>query len=254
MVTSLADLHTWLKLAEDAARAAGGLLRRRQPVAVVAESQRDVKLDADRGAEEVILRALRAGSDFDVLSEEQGAIPGCGADGWRWIVDPLDGSLNYLRGVRLCSVAVALWEGDDPRAGAVYDFNGDEMFTGLVGVGSWLNGAPIRVSAIDARARAVLGTGFPAGTDFSSEALGGFVTQIRDYRKVRLLGSAALSLAWVAAGRLDAYLERDIKLWDVAAGLAVVRAAGGRTVREPSRAAQALTVYADNAALPEPTL
>jgi len=253
-VSSPADLQALLKLAEDGTRAAGTLLRHGRPVRVTAESQRDVKLDADRRAEDVILRVLRDGSDIDVLSEERGAIAGTASGDWRWIVDPLDGSLNYLRGMPLCAVAVGLWGGDEPVAGAVYDFNGDAMFTGLVGKGAWLNGTPIRVSVIGERARAVLGTGFPAGTDFSPESLGRFVTRIRDYRKVRLLGSAALSLAYVAAGRLDAYLERDIKLWDVAAGLAIVRAAGGRIVRAPSQASHALTVYADNGALPESNL
>ncbi len=253
-MASPTDLRASLALAERAARLAGALLRERGPVALVAESQRDVKLDADHRAEAAIVRALQAGSDFAVLAEEQGAIAGRIAGSWRWIVDPLDGSLNYLRGMPFCAVAVALCEGDEPVAGVVYDFHRDEMFTGLVGEGAWLNGAPVCVSAIEEQERAVLGTGFPAGSDFAPESLGGFVSQVREYRKVRLLGSAALSLAYVATGRLDAYLERDIKLWDVAAGLALVRAAGGRILRAASRGPHALTVYADNGLLPEPTL
>jgi myo-inositol-1(or 4)-monophosphatase len=235
--------------AKRAARGAGRFLVRARVsgVTVTAEPPRDVKLEVDRQSEERIIQALRQDSGFAILTEEGGLVEGDGSrPDLRWIVDPLDGSLNYRQGIPFCCVSVGLWERDEPLLGVVYDFSHGELFSGIVGIGAWLNQALVRVSEARETQRAVLCTGFPVSTDFSSCALSGFVEQVRAYRKVRLLGSAALSLAYVAAGRADAYYERDIKIWDVAAGLAIVRAAGGAIVRMPSAVHGALTVYAGN--------
>jgi myo-inositol-1(or 4)-monophosphatase len=243
----------WSRLAVQAARAAGDQLSRSRTNAprITAESQRDVKLLADVEAEDRIVEVLRGGSPFPILSEERGFIAGkeSGND-TRWIVDPLDGSLNYLQGIPFYCVSIGLWSGHEPLVGVVYDFVRDELFTGVVGEGAWRNDTAIHAAATATCDRAVLSTGFPAATDFSADALGDFVERVRAYRKVRLLGSAALSLAYVACGRVDAYAERDIKLWDVAAGLAIVRAAGGLTVCKPTAVEHALTVYAGAPALP----
>ncbi len=257
MGTAPGELRAWLEVAEQAARLAGELLvpGKGSGAIVTAEVGRDVKLAADRESEECIIRVLQERSGFPILSEERGNIDGKDLDqGLRWVVDPLDGSLNYLRGIQLSCVSIGLWDEDEPLLGAVYDFNRDEMFTGIVGAGAWFSGAPIRVGSARELSQAVLCTGFPVSTDFSSEALVGFAEQVRKYKKIRLLGSAALSLAYVAAGRADAYCERDIKFWDVAAGLAIVRAAGGHIVRMPSEKPLALTVYAGNPHLPMPCL
>lgn len=250
-----AEPRRWLHVAEQAARAAGEFLvqARMSRVSVVAELERDVKLQVDRQSEEHILGILMAQSKLAILTEERGLVEARGdSRGLRWIVDPLDGSLNYLRGIPLCCVSIGLWRGDAPVLGVVYDFMSREMFAGVVGIGAWLNGTPIRVGDTSERRQAVLCTGLPAGTDFSPSALAQFVEQIRQYRKVRLLGSAALSLAYVAAARADAYYERDIKVWDVAAGLAIVRAAGGVLIRTASAAREAVSVYAGAPALPPP--
>lgn len=244
-------MDRWRLVAEDAARRAGELLARERvfQAAVAGTSRRDVKLVGDTGAEERIITRLRRDSEFAILSEEAGAI-GARRDAGdlRWIVDPLDGSVNYQRGLPLSAVSIALWDGDQPRVGVVYDFARDELFSGVVGQGAWLNGAPMRVATATDEAQSVLCTGFPAATDFATEAVAGFVDQVRRYKKVRLLGSAALSLAYVAAGRADAYVERDIKLWDVAAGLALVRAAGGGAVWRGD--GRTLTVFASAPGLP----
>lgn len=115
----------------------------------------------------------------------------------------------------------------EPLIGVIYDFNRDEAFSGIVGRGAWLNGQQIQVSMVRKSSDAVLVTGFPEGTDFSQASLTRFVNEIRQYKKVRLLGSAALSLAYVACGRADVYHEVDIRIWDAAAGIALVKAAGG---------------------------
>jgi fructose-1,6-bisphosphatase/inositol monophosphatase family enzyme len=145
-----------------------------------------------------------------------------------WIVDPLDGSLNFMRGIPICCVSIGLWQKDLPILGVIYDFQRRELFTGLAGERAFLNGKPIRVSKIKKRADAVLCTGFPVKADFTKRNIVDTVEDIMAFKKVRLLGSAALSLAYVACARADFYREEDIRLWDVAAGLAIVNAAGGR--------------------------
>jgi len=131
----------------------------------------------------------------------------------------------------------------------VHDFNRGEKFSGIAGEGAWLNDAPLKTSAVADQAEAVLCTGFPAGGDFAGERIAGFVEAIRVYRKVRLLGSAALSLAYVAAGRADAYEERGIMLWDIAGGLAVLLGAGGRMDMSPAKKLNSYRLFASNGRL-----
>lgn len=252
------QLRAWLAIAEEAAQRAGEYLTqaRVSKAIVTAELKRDVKLEVDQQSEELILRVLTEKSSFAVLTEERGLIEARSEyPNLKWIVDPLDGSLNYLRGIPLCCISIGLWDRDEPLLGVVYDFGHGEMFTGIVGIGAWLNGVSIQVGDVSEWERAILCTGFPVSTDFSSKSLAGFVEQVRQYKKVRLLGSAALSLAYVAASRVDAYYERDIRLWDVASGLAIVQAAGGVVVRAASSIAGTVTVYAGNSLLswPHPT-
>ena len=243
-----------LIVAMRAARDAGRFLAAspRRAVRPVAETARDIKLEADRAAEDRIVDILATGSRIPIVAEERSTdAPAPSAGGLRWIVDPLDGTMNYLQGIPFCCVSVALWNGDEPLAGVVYDFDRDEMFSGMVGAGASLNGSPVHVGSVSPE-RAVLCTGFPAGTDFAPGAVSRFVEHVHMFRKIRLLGSAALSLAYVAAGRADVYFERDIRIWDVAAGLALVQAAGGQFMCAPSSVLHALTVYAHNGACPWP--
>ena len=246
------ELIEWLAVAEEASRRAGAYLEaaRTATATVLAEPGRDVKLTVDHEAEALILAVLGKRSDIPILSEERGWVGGEPDPGdVRWLVDPLDGSMNYLKGIPMCCVSIALWAGDVPLLGAVYDFNHHEMFSGVAGKGAWLNGDAIHPSAVATVDRAVLSTGFPVGMDLWAGDLGAFIEQVRAYKKIRLLGSAALSLAYVAAGRVDAYFERNIKLWDVAGGLAVLHAAGGRIVSRPGGDGVMMTVYAGNRAL-----
>ena len=239
-----------LALAERAAREGGRVLASipRSSTVITADTRRDVKLEADRLSEDRIVEIITAESSAPVLAEERAhEAPSVAVAGVRWIVDPLDGTMNYLLGIPFCCVSVALWDGDEPLVSVVYDFGRDEMFSAVAGEGAWLNGSSMTVGSAPVE-RAVLCTGFPAGTDFGRGELSRFVLQVRKFRKVRLLGSAALSLAYVAAGRTDAYYERDIRIWDVAAGLGLVQAAGGEVLRGASSVPHALTVYAHNGA------
>jgi len=192
------------------------------------ESRRDVKLKGDKHSEDAIIEYLHKEVVFPILSEERGYIGETTEGGYIWIVDPIDGSFNFFRDIPLCCVSIGLWQNKSPVLGAVYDFNRNELFTGIVNEGAWLNGSDITPSNIKKKENAVLCTGFPVNTDFSIDGIGNFVFDIKAYKKVRLLGSAALSLAYVAAGRADAYYEKDIMLWDVAAGIAILSGAGGK--------------------------
>lgn len=247
------DLKDLLAIACGAAVQAGVFLKdyRASGVEVECECAKDVKLIADKKAEEIFIRFLLEKSAFPVLSEERGIVEGRGQDtDLCWIVDPLDGSVNYWRDIPICCTSIGLWRGEIPLLGAIYDFNREELFSGIVGSGAFLNGHPIRTSSTRDIAQAVLCTGFPVGTDFSSYAVQGFVSQIQRYKKVRLIGSAALSLAYVATGRADCYSENDIRWWDVAAGLAIIRAAGGHAVWSRSVHQSTVSVYAANEFLP----
>ncbi|MFO7997095.1 MAG: inositol monophosphatase family protein [Dehalococcoidia bacterium] len=247
-------LNKYLTIVEKASLIAGDYLSaNRENISVESQYGKDIKLSVDRAAESLILDALREETDFAILSEEEGQSRGNShdreSDKLRWIVDPLDGSLNFFRGIPICCVSIALWEENKPILGAIYDFNRQELFTGIAGAGAWLNGHSIEPSKIITENEAVLFTGFPAKADYSSQALSNYVFQVRVFKKVRLLGSAALSLAYVAAGRGDAYFERDIMLWDVAAGLAILSGAGGNYYMRKTHRGNAYEVYATNGSL-----
>ncbi len=208
---------------------------------------RDVKVLADKKLEAEIISQLSETSPYPVLSEESGIHEGKETNSeYRWIVDPLDGSLNFSRGIPINCISIAFWKGFEPVLGVIYDFNRNEIFSGIVGEGAWLNEKPIAVSNINETSKAVLCTGFPVSTDFSESSLLNFCHKIKDYKKVRLLGSAALSLAYVACGRADTYMENHIKLWDVAAGIAIVSGAGGKVDYAATDKENVLIVKADN--------
>jgi len=218
-----------LELAKTAAKTAGNLLRelQRKPAHILNADGRDLKLHADRESEKVIIQGLKAASSYMILAEESGEHGSLDSDTAMWIVDPLDGTINFSRGMSLSCVSIALWRQNHPVLGVVYDFNRDELFSGIVGEGAWCNDETVVVSNVTNTNKAILTTGFPVNRDFESASIRDFLNSIQEFKKIRLLGSAALSLAYVACGRVDAYTEEDIMLWDVAAGIALVMAAGG---------------------------
>lgn len=190
--------------------------------------ERDVKITADREIEGIILKILTKESDHRILSEESDEKEhGSGESRYRWILDPLDGSVNFSRGIPLFCISLSLWEEMKPLVGIVYDFNHNDFYTGLVGAGAWVNNIPIHVGKVKEKKDAILCTGFPVQTDFSDKSLLKFIKEVQDHKKVRLFGSAALSLSYVSSGKTDVYREDNIAIWDVAAGIALVLAAGG---------------------------
>lgn len=211
-------------LAQSVALEVGGMLRKQTHKDIISQENRDIKLELDKKAEEEILNKLKASSEHSILSEESGTFGELNESDPLWIVDPIDGSMNYSRDCPFACVSIALWKGNEPIIGVVYDFYRDELFTGLVGVGSWLNTKPIHPSGIVEKKRAILATGFPTYLDINEDNLGEFIEDVKKYKKIRMFGSAALSLCYVANGRVDSYKEKNIKLWDIAAGVAINKA------------------------------
>ena len=229
-----------LELAERAARAAGDLLLQRAggPVSGVASktSRTDLVSDTDRAAEALIVGMLRAERPGDAVVGEEGAdAPGSGEV--RWLVDPLDGTINYLWGIPQWSVSVAALDPSGPLVGVVHDPSRGETFTALRGGGARLGRRTLRVGPGPPLDEALVGTGFnyvAAQRARQAAALPAILPAVRDLRR---LGSAAIDLAWVACGRLDGYFERGLNPWDWAAGRLLVSEAGGVVAELPATAA-----------------
>ncbi|HYG66913.1 MAG TPA: inositol monophosphatase family protein [Anaeromyxobacteraceae bacterium] len=213
----------------EAARRGGAVLREKWGQARTIEYKGGIDLvtDADKASEAALLSFLRARfPGAAVLAEESGASGGEVA-GLRFWVDPLDGTTNYAHGVPHFAVNVGVADDEGLAAAATYDPLRDELFVAARGEGAFLNGAPLRHSGCDTLFRALLVTGFPYDIHQHHELpLRLFGAFMRRARAVRRFGSAALDLAWVAAGRLDGFWEQKLKPWDVAAGILIAREAG----------------------------
>jgi len=242
-------LHHYLKIASRAVKKSASGICHGSALKVITNLDRYVKVAADMILHETLVKIIGEETPFPVYSEEKNfSEKDIQKNDYHFIIDPLDGSLNYSRSLPLCCISIALWKGMSPLLGVVYDFNHDEIYQGLVGEGAWLNGTPISVAGETKIEDAILCTGFPTQTDFSAMAVNKFVRSIQVYKKVRLIGSAALSLAFVSSGRADAYHERDIAIWDVGAGIALVKAAGGFVEFSPSTKKNRLNVFAASTA------
>lgn len=216
-----------LLIAKKAAILAGSFLSERKgSITIDSEKNHDIKISSDWKSEQIIIDYLGKNSDFSILSEERGRLERRDKS-LTWVIDPLDGSFNYFRGISLCCVSIGLWKQNKPVLGAIYDFNSNELFTGIAGKASWHNNKLIKTSSVNKKSNAVLCTGFPVESDLSKENLAAFIKKIQEFKKIRMLGSAALSLAYVASGKADAYMENDIMIWDIAAGVAIAHGAGG---------------------------
>jgi myo-inositol-1(or 4)-monophosphatase len=190
-------------------------------------SSTDMVSDADREAEEAIVAILRSERPDDGLLGEEGANEEA-ASGRRWVIDPLDGTTNYLYGHPAWAVSVALEDQDGGLVGIVFDAPRGELFAAERGAGATLNGAPIRVREGATLERSLIATGFGYDADRrarQAEVLRQVLPAVRDIRRA---GAAAIDLAWVAAGRVDGYWERGLKPWDWAAGRLIVTEAGGQ--------------------------
>jgi len=220
-----------VNVAVRAARAAGQIIlrymNRLEGLAIVEKQRLDFASEVDRAAEAEIIRELRrAFPAHAILAEESGAQ---GKSRHVWVIDPLDGTHNYLRGFPHFCVSIALLENGEPMHGVVYDPLRDELFTASRGDGAFLNDRRMRINPKTELAGALLATGFPFRQRAHLDAqLGMTRALLGEAEDIRRTGSAALDLAYVANGRLDGYFEIGLKPWDMAAGCLLVREAGGR--------------------------
>ncbi|HEX5122984.1 MAG TPA: inositol monophosphatase family protein [Rhodanobacteraceae bacterium] len=220
-----------VNVAVRAARAAGQIILRHmnrlEGIAVVEKQHLDFVSEVDRLAETEIIRELkRAYPKHAMLAEESGAT---GQSKNTWVIDPLDGTHNYLRGFPHFSVSIALLEHGDPIVGVVLDPLRNEIFTASKGDGAFLNDRRIRVGKRDGLDGALLATGFPFRQRAHLDAQIGMTRALlQQAEDIRRTGSAALDIAYVAAGRIDGFYEIGLKPWDMAAGVLLVREAGGK--------------------------
>lgn len=214
-----------------AARLAGNVLMRHvnklEALNVVQKGRMDYASEVDAEAERVIVRELhRAYPDYGVLGEE-GGVQGSGRQ--MWVIDPLDGTSNYLRGFPHYCVSIALVDNGEPTDAVIFDPLRNDLFTASKGSGAALNERRIRVAERKDLAGAMVHTGFAprerARASAQLKCVDALLVQAEDIRRT---GSAALDLAYVACGRADAYFEAGVKAWDIAAGVLLVREAGGR--------------------------
>jgi len=221
-------LEALAETAEQGARRAGRILAERleQKRTIEYKGGIDLVTDADKASEAELLGYIRARHPAHaILAEESGVTQGTG---YRWMVDPLDGTTNYSHRLPHFAVSVAVEGPGGLLAGVVFDPMKDEMFRAAKGQGATLNGRPIRASACTTLSQALLCTGFPADVREKPDApVGLFSRFLRQAQGVRRLGSAALDLAYVAAGRFDGFFEFGLKPWDIAAGSLLVMEAGG---------------------------
>ena len=225
----LLNLNRELQTAKDAAKVAGNLLinDKKNLNKSIFSSDTDIKLKADIEAENLIKLFLSKESSYPILAEE-GVKSEDILEETFWIVDPLDGTANYTRDIPLCCVSIALMHKMKPVIGVVYDFNKDDLYEGSLEQAAKLNGSVINVSNIDTPKEGILVTGLPNNTDYSDSALLKMVRDFQEWRKVRMIGSAAIASCYVASAKADVYKEFGTYLWDVAAGAAIVNAAGGK--------------------------
>ena len=220
--------------AESMARAAGAVLLEGYGTRHAPERKGRIDLvtEFDRRSEALLLAEIaRRFPGHAVLAEESGAHAAVGAPA-RWLIDPLDGTTNFAHNYPFFAVSIGVESQGELQAGAIYDPVRDEMFSAAAGSGARLNGAPIQVSAIERIEDALLVTGFPYDVrERPREFLGPFQAMLVRAQGVRRDGSAALNLCYLAMGRFDGFWEASLSPWDLAAGVLMVREAGGTVTR-----------------------
>ena len=251
-----------LVCAVKAARAAGEIMRKNLSSAktVSSSTQHDIKLELDVRCQKLIENSLRSPFPEIALLGEEG-VAGRAGSSQRWVVDPIDGTVNFTYGIPHACVSIALQEqvGDAKQAGfedgyatvvgVVYDPFCDELWTAMRGGPAKLNGKVIRVSKRRRLEESIVSIGFAKSRESLQRTLPYFNQLVHRVRKVRMMGAAALALTYVASGRFDAYIERGIRLWDIAAGGLIVERAGGEFWRESIPGEHAYRMIASNGLL-----
>lgn len=224
-------MHPTLNIAVKAARKAGDIILRYHNqidlLTIENKAANDFVSEVDKAAEDAIINELKkAFPDHSILGEENGEI--LGDSKFQWIIDPLDGTTNYLHGFPQYAVSIALYENNEATHAVVYDPFKEELFTASKGQGAYLNEQRLRVTSTQGFDDTLIGTGFPFKAPQHLDAyLAMFKAIHPKVAGIRRAGSAALDLAYLAAGRMDGFWEIELNIWDIAAGALLVKEAGG---------------------------
>jgi myo-inositol-1(or 4)-monophosphatase len=222
------QIDSYIDIAKSAALLAGTYIKdqKNKDLEILLNEGRDIKLKVDVDAEKIIKDHLVAESSFPILAEESGASNELNE--YYWVVDPLDGTSNFLRNIPISCVSIALMKDIEPILGVIFDFNNDDLYFGHHKSKAYLNDSKLSVSSTALKGDATLVTGIPAKKNYSDEEFKNMISDFQSWKKIRMIGSAAMASVYVASGKADAYSENGIFLWDVAAGAAIVKAAGGQ--------------------------
>jgi myo-inositol-1(or 4)-monophosphatase len=222
------DIKECLQIAKSAALLAGEFLAKTEisDLKILFNKGRDIKLQLDIDTENIIKNYIESHSDFSILGEETGSSNTL--NDFYWVIDPLDGTSNFLRGIPISCVSIALMHKLEPILGVIYDFNHNELYFGHKESKAFLNDYEIHVSLLSLKHESTLVTGIPAKTNYSDDEFNRLISTFQSWKKIRMIGSAAMAAVYVAAGKAERYQEKGIFLWDVAAGAAIVAAAGGK--------------------------
>jgi len=225
---SAAQLLEFVDVGRRAALAAGAVLQGwAGRFAVTEKGPADLVTEADFASQETVRKIItEAYPDHGFLAEENG-LSTVGKDGFRWIVDPLDGTTNYVHGLAQYCVSIGLECRGKLLAGIVFDPMADDCFTAALGQGAFLNGRSIKVSLVRSLEKGLVAVSFPPGVGRGDPSVEDFLNVMDHAQAIRRMGSSALNLCYLAAGRIDGYWARDTKAWDVAAGYLLVTEAGG---------------------------
>jgi myo-inositol-1(or 4)-monophosphatase len=247
--------NKFLALTKEAALAAGSLLKKYQKSVkkISSETQYDIKLELDVRCQKLIEKHLsKAYPEIAFLGEE--GITGDTNSGYRWVVDPIDGTVNFNYGIPHACVSIALQGPMGPKddnfsntlVGVVYDPFTDELWTATKGGPAMLNGTIIHVSKRTKLSEAIVYVGFAKHLFTMKKMLPVFTELTQNARKIRQMGAAALAMTYVASGRFDLYAEYGVRLWDLAAAGLIIESAGGRFLRKTLKGEHTYQVIADN--------
>jgi myo-inositol-1(or 4)-monophosphatase len=249
------NLNKALKASVEAAKTAGALMRKNLRAEKKANevTSHDIKLELDVRCQKLIEKQLHSAfPEISFLGEEGDS--GAADSEYRWVVDPIDGTVNFAYGIPHACVSIALQHRrqkartvtHETLVGVIYDPFQDELWTAIRGQAAKLNGRKIHVSNRRKLGDCVVTVGFAKDLESFEKSLPNFIFLARRVRKIRIMGAAALGLTYVATGRLDAYLERGVSIWDVAAGGLIIECAGGKFWTEPAGDGKKLRMIASN--------
>ena len=208
----------------------------------ISSNGKDIKTLADVKVNEIIIKNLSI-TKYQIISEES---INKKSEKIRWIVDPIDGTMNFSRNFPYSSISISLWVEDEPFISIVKNIFSGDCFVFSKGKLSTLNGNIIKTSNKSSIEKSIIATGFPSNSNITEKNLKRLINNVQKFKKVRAIGSASLMLAYVASGIFDAYFEDEIYIWDVAAGLGLVKGSGGKFFIEKYKNSDKCKVFASN--------